>query len=150
MPPLLAPVQNRGRAFHSHLGCVDSITPTEPLQLSQQILPVLACETSRTQLVDIHLYATGVSRSENLRARQESGGLQKKAIWFPAPNRPGSLDRASSRLSMSYGIESKPWMSIRIRIKISDAVAFGDFLGDAARVQAAEVGIRLTPKKDEQ
>jgi hypothetical protein len=37
-----------------------------------------------------------------------------------------------------------------MRIKISDAVAFGDFLGDAARVQAAEVGIRLTPKKDEQ
>jgi hypothetical protein len=33
---------------------------------------------------------------------------QKKAIWFPAPNRPGSLDRASSRLSMSYEIESKP------------------------------------------
>ena len=31
--------------------------------------------------------------------------------------------------------------------KISDAVAFGDFLGDAARIQAAEVGIRLTPKK---
>lgn len=33
--------------------------------------------------------------------------------------------------------------------KISDAVAFGDFLGDAARVQAAEVGIRLMPKKTE-
>jgi hypothetical protein len=33
---------------------------------------------------------------------------------------------------------------------ITDAVAFGDFLGDAARVQAAEVGIRLTPKRNEQ
>jgi Carbohydrate-binding module 48 (Isoamylase N-terminal domain)/Alpha amylase, catalytic domain len=33
--------------------------------------------------------------------------------------------------------------------KIMDAVVFGDFLGDAARVQAAEVGVRLTPKKDE-
>jgi hypothetical protein len=33
--------------------------------------------------------------------------------------------------------------------KISDAVAFGDFLGDAARIQAAEVGIRLMPKKPE-
>jgi hypothetical protein len=33
--------------------------------------------------------------------------------------------------------------------KISDAVAFGDFLGDAARVQAVEVGIRLMPKKPE-
>jgi hypothetical protein len=34
--------------------------------------------------------------------------------------------------------------------KITDAVAYGDFLSDAARVQAAEVGIRLTSKKDEQ
>jgi len=33
--------------------------------------------------------------------------------------------------------------------KITDAVAFGDFLGDAARFQAAEVGIRLMPKKPE-
>jgi hypothetical protein len=33
--------------------------------------------------------------------------------------------------------------------KISDAVAFGDFLGDAARVQAAEVGIRLAPRKSD-
>jgi hypothetical protein len=33
--------------------------------------------------------------------------------------------------------------------KIADAVAFGDFLGDEARVQAAEVGIRLAPKKGE-
>lgn len=34
--------------------------------------------------------------------------------------------------------------------KISDAVAFGDFLADAARVQAAEVGIRLMSKKTEE
>lgn len=34
--------------------------------------------------------------------------------------------------------------------KITDAVAFGDFLGDAARVQAAEVGIRLTSRGNEQ
>jgi hypothetical protein len=34
--------------------------------------------------------------------------------------------------------------------KITDAVAFGDFLGDAARVQAAEVGVRLMPKKAEE
>ena len=34
--------------------------------------------------------------------------------------------------------------------KITDAVAFGDFLGDAARVQAAQVGIRLTLKKNDQ
>jgi hypothetical protein len=33
---------------------------------------------------------------------------------------------------------------------ISDAVAFGDFLGDAARVQAAEVGIRLICREHEQ
>ena len=32
--------------------------------------------------------------------------------------------------------------------KIADAVAFGDFLGDAARVQAAQVGIRLVPRSD--
>jgi hypothetical protein len=32
--------------------------------------------------------------------------------------------------------------------KITSAVAFGDFLGDAARVQAAEVGIRLVRKSD--
>jgi hypothetical protein len=32
--------------------------------------------------------------------------------------------------------------------KITDAVAFGDFLSDAARVQAAEVGIRLLPRSD--
>jgi hypothetical protein len=32
--------------------------------------------------------------------------------------------------------------------KITDAVAFGDFLRDAARVQAAEVGIRLVPRSD--
>ncbi len=32
--------------------------------------------------------------------------------------------------------------------KIAEAVAFGDFLGDAVRVQAAEVGIRLVPKSD--
>jgi hypothetical protein len=31
--------------------------------------------------------------------------------------------------------------------KITDAVAFGDFLSDSARVQAAEVGIRLACKK---
>ena len=31
---------------------------------------------------------------------------------------------------------------------ISEAVAFGDFLSDAARVQAAEVGIRLQPRKN--
>lgn len=30
---------------------------------------------------------------------------------------------------------------------ISEAVAFGDFLSDQARVQAADVGIRLTPRK---
>lgn len=34
--------------------------------------------------------------------------------------------------------------------KITDAVAFGDFLGDGARVQAAEVGIRLMLKKTEE
>ena len=34
--------------------------------------------------------------------------------------------------------------------KITDAVAFGDFLGDGARVQAAEVGIRLMPKETEE
>jgi hypothetical protein len=33
------------------------------------------------------------------------------------------------------------------RYTISEAVAFGDFLSDQARVQAADVGIRLTPKK---
>jgi hypothetical protein len=32
--------------------------------------------------------------------------------------------------------------------KIAEAVAFGDFLSDAARVQAAEVGIRLVPRSD--
>jgi len=32
--------------------------------------------------------------------------------------------------------------------KIADAVAFGDFLRDAVRVQAAEVGIRLVPTSD--
>ena len=32
--------------------------------------------------------------------------------------------------------------------RITEAVAFGDFLGDSARVQAAEVGIRLLPKSD--
>jgi predicted ArsR family transcriptional regulator len=30
---------------------------------------------------------------------------------------------------------------------VSEAVAFGDFLSEQARVQAAEVGIRLTPRK---
>ncbi|MGI9074090.1 MAG: hypothetical protein ACR2JB_22880 [Bryobacteraceae bacterium] len=30
---------------------------------------------------------------------------------------------------------------------ISEAVAIGDFLSDQARVQAGDVGIRLTPKK---
>ena len=34
--------------------------------------------------------------------------------------------------------------------QITGAVAFGDFLGEAVRVQAAEVGIRLAPKKTEQ
>jgi Mn-dependent DtxR family transcriptional regulator len=33
--------------------------------------------------------------------------------------------------------------------KITEAVAFGDFLGDPARVQAAEVGIRLTAKNEQ-
>ena len=32
--------------------------------------------------------------------------------------------------------------------RIAEAVAFGDFLSDAARVQAAEVGIRLVPRSD--
>lgn len=32
--------------------------------------------------------------------------------------------------------------------KVTEAVAFGDFLRDAARVQAAEVGIRFMPKSD--
>jgi hypothetical protein len=32
--------------------------------------------------------------------------------------------------------------------KIAEAVAFGDFLGDAERVQAAEVGIRLVARSD--
>jgi hypothetical protein len=31
--------------------------------------------------------------------------------------------------------------------KVTDAVAFGDFLGDGSRVQAADVGIRLVPRK---
>jgi hypothetical protein len=34
--------------------------------------------------------------------------------------------------------------------KITDVVAFGDLLGDAARVQAAEVGIRLTSRGNAQ
>ncbi|MBV8864614.1 MAG: hypothetical protein JO210_04360 [Acidobacteriaceae bacterium] len=34
--------------------------------------------------------------------------------------------------------------------EISDVVAFGDFLSDAARFQAAEAGIRLMPKKAEE
>jgi hypothetical protein len=34
--------------------------------------------------------------------------------------------------------------------RITEAVAFGDFLGDAARVQAADVGIRLERKADAQ
>jgi hypothetical protein len=33
--------------------------------------------------------------------------------------------------------------------KVIDAVVFGDFLGDASRVQAAEVGVRLAPKNEE-
>jgi hypothetical protein len=32
--------------------------------------------------------------------------------------------------------------------RVAEAVAFGDFLGNAVRVQAAEVGIRLVPKSD--
>lgn len=32
--------------------------------------------------------------------------------------------------------------------RLTDAVAFGDFLGEASRVQAPEVGIRLIPKSD--
>lgn len=32
--------------------------------------------------------------------------------------------------------------------RITEAVAFGDFLRDAVRVQAADVGIRLVPKSD--
>lgn len=32
--------------------------------------------------------------------------------------------------------------------RITEAVAFGDFLRDAARVQSADVGIRLVPKSD--
>jgi hypothetical protein len=36
----------------------------------------------------------------------------------------------------------------RAAYKITEAVAFGDFLRDAARVQAADVGIRLVPKSD--
>ena len=34
--------------------------------------------------------------------------------------------------------------------KITDAVAFGDFLGDGARLQAAEVGVRLARKRSEE
>ncbi|MBV8830820.1 MAG: hypothetical protein JO108_16480 [Acidobacteriaceae bacterium] len=33
--------------------------------------------------------------------------------------------------------------------KITEAVAFGDFLGDRARVQAADAGIRLVPKSED-
>lgn len=31
---------------------------------------------------------------------------------------------------------------------VSEAVAFGDFLTDRARVQAADIGLRLTPRRD--
>ena len=34
------------------------------------------------------------------------------------------------------------------RYRITEAVAFGDFLRDAARVQAADIGIRLQPRSD--
>jgi hypothetical protein len=33
--------------------------------------------------------------------------------------------------------------------EVSEAVGFGDFLSDQARVQAADVGIRLTPRKSD-
>ncbi len=36
------------------------------------------------------------------------------------------------------------------RYRITEAIAFGDFLADAARVQAADIGIRLAPKGDAQ
>lgn len=34
------------------------------------------------------------------------------------------------------------------RYRITEAVAFGDFLSDRGRVQAADVGVRLIPKED--
>ena len=33
------------------------------------------------------------------------------------------------------------------RYKVTEAVAFGDFLSDRPRLQAADVGIRLVPRK---
>jgi hypothetical protein len=58
---------------------------------------------------------------------------------------PKSVDDALAALrDRIKAVNSDPGASY----KITDAVAFGDFLRDAARVQAAEVGIRLVAKSD--
>ena len=64
----------------------------------------------------------------------------------------GSKSPRFTRQSVEYALDD-----LRDRIKavnedpkadynITDAVAFGDFLSEAARVQSAEIGIRLMPK----
>jgi len=70
----------------------------------------------------------------------------------------GPPSRASSCSSLvsengkwSWTLSSSPWFSPGAAVwaaMITEAVKFGDFLHDAARVQAADVGIRPMPKSE--
>ncbi|MGA7625365.1 MAG: hypothetical protein WB630_12580 [Candidatus Acidiferrales bacterium] len=65
---------------------------------------------------------------------------QAKSPRFSAQSVHAALTELRKRIAESN-------LNLAERYKITDAVAFGDFMNDGARVQAADVGIRLEHRK---
>jgi hypothetical protein len=94
--------------------------------------------------VVLHLqgYIEPIGNTEKWRV-SEQGDLVSgaKSPRFTSKGVQDALDGLRDRIKAANDDPDAPY-------RIIDAVAFGDFLSDAARVQAAEVGIRLRPKSD--
>jgi DNA-binding MarR family transcriptional regulator len=85
-------------------------------------------------------YVEPVGRSQKWRTSEQGqtvSGAKSPRFTREAVER--ALSTLSDRIREINRDPSSPYT-------ISEAVAFGDFLSDRARVQAADVGIRVTPK----
>ena len=97
--------------------------------------------------------ATAVLRRRaisNRRVMRVNGESASKVSSYPAQSLQGLVERASKMHSPVLRDRIKTSNSDpHAAYKITEAVAFGDFLGDAARLQAVDVGIRLVAKSED-
>lgn len=110
--------------------------------LSKVLKISLSQAKEATAVLQLQGYVEPVGKAEKWRV-SEQGDLVSgaKSPRFTLKGVQDALAVLRDRIKVTNADPDAPY-------RIIDAVAFGDFLSDAARVQAAEVGIRLEPKSD--